>query len=263
MRALVLTTLLAICVASRATAQSPAVPLSKVTPGPEALPTGPAPPIPPAPPVTPTEPPPPEKPAAFVSTMFPDEIEGFEEFPADLQKLVRQSLELTTQNLRYQFGSSDPKAGGMDCSGTMFRVLQGSGVKDVPRQSDEMCRWVMQRAVFYRTEDALSLKDPAFSALKPGDLLFWTGTYETSSPRELPVSHVMIYLGKRKKDGKPVIFGASDGRTYEGQRRNGVSVFDFNLPKRGEKSAFYGYGPIPGLDVTPKPQAGTPAVKAS
>jgi NlpC/P60 family len=209
------------------------------------------------------EPAPPEKNPAAVSSMLPEEIDGFEGFPTDLQNLVRKSLELTTQSLRYQFGSSDPKAGGMDCSGTMFRVLQGCGVKNTPRQSDEMCRWVMQRTVLYRTEDAATLKDPAFSALKPGDLLFWTGTYETTTPRELPVSHVMLYLGKRKKDGKPVIFGASDGRTYEGQRRNGVSVFDFSLPKRGDKSAFYGYGPIPELDLTTKPQSIPPAAKAS
>jgi cell wall-associated NlpC family hydrolase len=189
----------------------------------------------------------PDKKAAAVSSILPEEIEGFDSYPADVQKMLRIALPLTTQNLRYQFGSSDPKAGGMDCSGTVFRVLTDYGIKNVPRQSDEICRWVMQRTVLFRTEDATSLKDPAFSALKPGDLLFWTGTYETSAPRELPISHVMIYLGKRKKDGKPVVFGASDGRTYDNERRNGVSVFDFALPKRGNKSEFYGYGRVPGL----------------
>lgn len=184
---------------------------------------------------------------AAVSSITPEEIEGFETYPAAIQQLIRRSLELTTQNLRYQFGSASPKAGGMDCSGTMYRVLQDSGVKDVPRQSDEICRWVMRRSLLYRTEDTSNLKDKSLSALQPGDLLFWTGTYETSSPRELPISHVMLYLGKRKKDGKPVVFGASDGRTYDGQRRNGVSVFDFVMPKRNGKAAFYGYGPVPGF----------------
>jgi cell wall-associated NlpC family hydrolase len=189
----------------------------------------------------------PDRKAAAVSSILPEEIEGFEDYPADVQKMLSIALPLTTQNLRYQFGSSDPKAGGMDCSGTVFRVLTDCGIKNVPRQSDEICRWVMRRSVLYRTEDAANLKDPAFSALRPGDLLFWTGTYETSAPRELPISHVMIYLGKRKKDGKPVVFGASDGRTYDNERRNGVSVFDFALPKRGKKSEFYGYGRVPGL----------------
>jgi hypothetical protein len=57
----------------------------------------------------------------------------------------------------------------------------------------------------------------------------------------------MLYLGKRKSGDKPVVFGASDGRRYEGQSRCGVSVFDFELPKPGGKVAFYGYGPVPGL----------------
>ena len=195
----------------------------------------------------PAKPSAPDKKAAAVSSMLPEEIQGFETYPAPVQELIRRSLVLTTQNLRYEFGSSDPKAGGMDCSGTMYRVLMDAGLKDVPRQSDEICHWVMRQGMLYRTEDPGNLNESTFSALKPGDLLFWTGTYETSSPRELPISHVMLYLGKRKKDGKPVVFGASDGRTYDQERRNGVSVFDFALPKRGDKAAFYGYGPVPGL----------------
>jgi cell wall-associated NlpC family hydrolase len=196
------------------------------------------------------------KKAAAVSSIAPEELEGFEAYPVETQQLIRRSLELTTQNLRYQFGSADPKAGGMDCSGTMYRVLQDSGIKDVPRQSDEICRWVMRRARLYRTEETSTLKDKSLSALKPGDLLFWTGTYDTSSPRELPISHVMLYLGTRKKDGKPVVFGASDGRSYDGQRRNGVSVFDFVMPKRDGKAAFYGYGPVPGLKTSAPTDAG-------
>ena len=195
-------------------------------------------------------PPPPEKKPAAVSTMLPEELDGIESYPAALQGLVRRALMLTTLNLRYQFGSSSPEAGGMDCSGTMFRLLNDCGLKEVPRQSDEFCRWVMRGTVLYRTEKAVTLKEPMFSALRPGDLLFWTGTYTTSTPRELPVSHVMIYLGKRKKDGRPVVFGASDGRTYDNERRNGVSIFDFSLPRNGDKSAFFGYGPVPGLDLT-------------
>jgi hypothetical protein len=46
--------------------------------------------------------------------------------------------------------------------------------------------------------------------------------------------------------------GASDGRTFEGKQRFGVSVFDFIQPgvhaaaSRGA-SRFVGYGPVPGL----------------
>jgi cell wall-associated NlpC family hydrolase len=234
-------------------------PKPPAAPAPEAKPNAPSAPATSTTPETPlpitgtTPPKQPEKKPAAVSTMLPEEIAGFESYDPKLQELIRESLALTTKNLRYQFGSSDPKAGGMDCSGTMFRVLTDAGLNDVPRQSDEFCRWVMRRTVLYRTEKATSLKDPTFSALKPGDLLFWTGTYDISSARELPISHVMLYLGKRKKDGKPVVFGASDGRTYDNERRNGVSVFDFSLPKKGSKSQFYGYGPVPGFEKSEKP----------
>lgn len=203
-----------------------------------------------------------ERKPALVSTMTPEELHGFADYPPALQEVVRKALELTTRKLRYQFGSSDPKAGGMDCSGTMFCVLKDSGLKAVPRQSDEICRWVMRESVLYRTEHVTSLKNDAFSSLHPGDLLFWTGTYDTGGGREIPISHVMMYLGKRKKDGKAVVFGASDGRTYDGERRNGVSVFDFSLPHRGSKAAFYGYGRIPGIHEQPKEEVRKAIVRA-
>jgi hypothetical protein len=47
--------------------------------------------------------------------------------------------------------------------------------------------------------------------------------------------------------------GASDGRTYEGKQRFGVSVFDFKTapppPSNDAKRSpsFVGYGSIPGL----------------
>jgi cell wall-associated NlpC family hydrolase len=185
-----------------------------------------------------------KRPAA-VSRLTEDEIQGFSSYAPAQQALVREAAELTTLNLTYAFGSCDPRNGGMDCSGTIYHLLQSSGYQDAPRQSDEMLRWIMRRSVLYRTENANDLRSPAFSAMRPGDLLFWSGTYETAAPRHPPISHVMIYLGKLKAGGKPVIFGASDGRTYEGKKRCGVSVFDFILPRAGDKSSFYGYGPLP------------------
>jgi hypothetical protein len=134
----------------------------------------------------------------------------------------------------------------MDCSGTIDYVLTQHGMKDVPRSSDEMCEWVRKRSGLHLAPDGVELTHDAFSALRPGDLLFWTGTYETL-PRKLPVSHIMMYLGTLKKTGKPVVFGSSDGRYYDGRRCSGVSVFDFSMPRAGSKAAFFGYGSIPGM----------------
>lgn len=182
---------------------------------------------------------------AAVSSLNPSDIEGFSEYPKQVRSLVESSLALTHLGLTYNFGGSNPSEGGMDCSGTIYHVLKFQGLKDVPRQSDEMCAWVRDHSQLHLTSTAHSLGDDEFVGLRPGDLLFWTGTYKTD--RKLPITHVMLYLGKLKKNGKPVVFGASDGRYYAGERRSGVSVFDLSLPKDGSEASLYGYGPPPGL----------------
>lgn len=192
---------------------------------------------------------------AAVSSVEPEEIDGFDSYAPQIQALIRKALGLTKQNLTYTFGSADPKRGGMDCSGTIYFLLHDFGFKDVPRSSDEMCGWVQNKTLLHRIQKADSLGHIELSALQPGNLIFWSGTYATA-PRKIPVTHVMLYLGKLKKGGKPVVFGASDGRSYQGQRRTGVSVFDFTLPRSGGAAALYGYGLIPGvgkIEVTPAP----------
>ncbi|MEN3943460.1 NlpC/P60 family protein [Prosthecobacter sp. SYSU 5D2] len=185
-------------------------------------------------------------PVAAVSSIEETDIQGFEHYAPQIQELIRQSLALTKLNLTYTFGSADPKNGGMDCSGAIFFVLSDFGFKGVPRQSNEMAGWVKEKTLLHRVEKADSLSHPEFSSLQPGNLLFWSGTYE-AGPREIPVTHVMLYLGKLKKSGKHVVFGASDGRAYQGKRRTGVSVFDFSLPRSTSSATFYGYGMIPGV----------------
>ncbi|MBE2284190.1 MAG: C40 family peptidase [Prosthecobacter sp.] len=182
---------------------------------------------------------------AAVSTMSIEDISGFEDYPRQVQSLVQSALALTHLELGYLYGSHEPAKGGMDCSGTVYHVLKFQGLKDVPRQSDEMCQWVEKKTQLHLTPTATSFDSAEFAALKPGDLLFWTNTTETK--RKLPVTHVMIYLGKQKKTGKRIVFGASDGRSFEGQRRSGVSVFDFHLPKPEGTTHFHGYGAAPGL----------------
>lgn len=195
---------------------------------------------------------------AAVSTIEPAEIEGFDATPEPIRKLLLAALDLTRKNLTYAYGSTDPASGGMDCSGTIYYLLKQAGFDDVPRQASEQYEWVRQKSHFYavlsKKQDNAELRE-----MRPGDLLFWTGTYRVD--RDPPVTHTMIYLGKRKKDGRRLMVGSSDGRPYDGQRRNGVSVFDFKMPAARNGDAadaattaapdhapdFSGYGPVPGM----------------
>ena len=186
------------------------------------------------------------------ATLSPEAIRGFENYPPKVQQLVTSALELTTRNLDYKYGSADPGNGGMDCSGFVYFVLKQNGVADVPRDSSEQYIWLRRAGKF---EPVVSQKDDSFEFdnLKPGDLLFWTGTY--SIQRDPPITHAMIYLGRERKNGNRVMVGASDGRTYQSQQRFGVSVFDFKMPRadKGEVEdgkvhpRFVGYAHIPGL----------------
>lgn len=56
----------------------------------------------------------------------------------------------------------------------------------------------------------------------------------------------MLYLGKNDQ-GQRLMFGASDGRTYQGKSMWGVSLFDFKLPNPQSSSHFVGYSCIPHL----------------
>jgi cell wall-associated NlpC family hydrolase len=183
-------------------------------------------------------------------SLSPDQIAGYENNPPRVRRILDAGLTLTKQNLGYTYGSADPKNGGMDCSGFIYYVLQQNGFPDVPRDSSQQYVWVREagnfNAVLSRKEDSFEFDD-----LKPGDLLFWRGTYNID--RDPPITHTMIYLGREKRTNKRVMIGSSDGRTYDGKQRWGVSVFDFKMPpppQSGEAKispVFVGYGRIPGL----------------
>jgi cell wall-associated NlpC family hydrolase len=183
-------------------------------------------------------------------SLSPEQIVDYDSYPPKVRQIVEAGLALTKQNLGYTYGSADPKNGGMDCSGFVYYVLQQNGFPDVPRDSSQQYVWVRKggnfKAVVSRKEDSFELDD-----LKPGDLLFWRGTYNID--RDPPITHSMIYLGREKRTNKRVMVGSSDGRTYDGKQRWGVSVFDFKLPpppKSGDAKispVFVGYGRIPGL----------------
>lgn len=177
-------------------------------------------------------------------TLDPEDLADFEKQPTAVQRLLRLGLELTHLDLTYRYGSAEPSTGGMDCSGTIYYLLKSAGIKEPPRDSTGLYLWAEREGTLHRVSP-LTLKDPVMDDLRPGDLLFWEGTYNVL--RNPPISHTMIYLGREKKTGFPVMVGASDGRTYAGVRRNGVSVFDFKLPRTGSSARFVGYARVPGL----------------
>jgi cell wall-associated NlpC family hydrolase len=184
------------------------------------------------------------------ATISASEIEGYEKYPEHIRNVIDMGLDLTKRNLDYKYGSADPASGGMDCSGFVFYVLTQNGVRDVPRDSSQQYIWLRKagtfRAVNSRRDDTFELDE-----LAPGDLLFWTGTY--SIERDPPITHAMIYVGRKKGTNQRVMVGASDGRTYEGESRYGVSVFDFKVARTSKTEEgrltpiFIGYGRIPGL----------------
>jgi cell wall-associated NlpC family hydrolase len=183
-------------------------------------------------------------------TIAPNELSDFDSYAPAVKKIVEKSLDLAGRNLTYKYGSADPASGGLDCSGFVYYVLRENGFTDVPRDSSGQYVWVRKAKTFHAV---ISKNDDSFelAELKPGDLLFWTGTYDVN--RDPPITHAMIYLGKEKNTGRRVMVGASDGRVYRDQSRYGVSIFDFKVSSArrttasGRTPTFVGYGRIPGL----------------
>ena len=120
----------------------------------------------------------------------------------------------------------------------------------MPRDARQQYIWVRKAGTF---EAVLAQRDDSFEldALKPGDLLFWATPYSVS--REPDVIQTMIYIGRDKATNQRLMVGASEGRTYKGQMRKRVTVFDFKIGRTASKasnepaSLFVGYGRIPGL----------------
>ena len=176
------------------------------------------------------------------------DILEFHAQPAGVRTLIESGLALARKDLTYTFGSADPANGGMDCSGFIHYLLRQHGLTQVPRDSSGLYMWARKahgfRAVISRKPDSIEMDE-----LLPGDLLFWIGTYATD--HDPPVTHTMLYLGTEKATGAKIMIGSSDGRTYRGQKRNGVSVFDFTMPRTpaagDQRATFIGYARIPGL----------------
>lgn len=180
---------------------------------------------------------------------------GFDKNPPDVQALIEQALALSRLNLKYTVGSADPAKGGMDCSGTIHHLPIAHGLRNVPRQENTIYTWVWKEG---RSHAVVSprLNSFEFAHLRPGDRLFWSGPYQAKN--DPPFTHVMLYLGKLKSNQRPIMFGASEDRRLAGKTRNGVTLFDFVIPKPESPSRFPGYASIPGL-IPPPAVAKAPA----
>ncbi|NJK93019.1 MAG: C40 family peptidase [Blastochloris sp.] len=221
-------------------------PLPAQTPDPNTPPDNPAPVTATAPNLLP-EPDPSPIPATPPSPPLP--LRGFASLPPRTQELIRAAYQLDARGLGYRYGSADPAQGGMDCSGSVQYLLKTLGWKQLPRASDGFYRWIWQAGTF-KAVNGSTFESFEWAQLQPGDLLFWTGTYEVQKNRDPAISHVMIYLGQDEKSGRRLMFGASEGRRYLDQTKNGVGIFDFILPRPQSNSSkpqprFIGYGRLP------------------
>ena len=160
--------------------------------------------------------------------------------PQRMRAVVAECWRLARQGLSYQFGSMDPSSGGLDCSGTVKYLLDRHGWPRVPRTASDQYVWLQQNGLLQQTSRST---DPGsiLGRLRPGDLLFWRGTYVTN--RWPDVSHVMIYLGRDSRTGMHQMFGASSSKR-RGLHGSQVDVYEFNPAKPG-RSEFIGFGSIP------------------
>jgi len=144
-------------------------------------------------------------------------------------------------HLPYKFGSANPSNGGFDCSGATSYVMKQTGLKP-PRTSAQQFIWLRDQGKIHLIGKKIeSLTDPAFNAILPGDLVFWSGTYTPTDGRTVKISHVGIYLGT-EKDGRHIMACATNGRSYRGKKGNGYGIYDFKLPRKSSKATFVGYG---------------------
>lgn len=170
-----------------------------------------------------------------------NELADFNDYPPAVKELIQEARKLSKKNLTYLYGSADPKNKGMDCSGTINYLLKQNNIQS-PRQANELYLWVQNHGKLHKVSSGFFGKDK-LKDLKPGDLLFWSGTYKVN--RTPPITHVMLYLGKNKYN-QPLMFGSSNGRPYQHKSMYGVSVFDFTYPYY-DSGKLVGYGCIPGV----------------
>lgn len=155
-----------------------------------------------------------------------------------LLSVIRARAEhISKFGLPYKFGGDHPGEGGMDCSGSMQFLLSDIGFKDMPRTSFDQYRWLRKARTLCHSK-SIPNKMGGRKGIKPGDLIFWGGTYKSGHK----VSHVMIYLGQGG-DGNHYMFGAR-GKSKQGLNGSGVDIFRL---ESGFQKGLVGFGSLPGV----------------
>ncbi len=197
--------------------------------------------------------------AFFILAMLPlaqaapivagSDLRGFDELSEGRRELIEAAIKASGEvaGMPYKYSGNGAAEGGFDCSGAMYHVLRKADLKP-PRTSADQFLWVRENSKLHPVPlAARDITHESFAALQPGDLLFWTGTYEPDDARLVKITHVAMFLGYEKKDGRAVMINATDGRTYRGAKVNGYGVCDFRVPAADSKSRLVGYGTPPGL----------------
>ncbi len=178
------------------------------------------------------------------------DLKDFETLEEPRKKLIETAILAAKEvtGMPYLFAGNGAKDGGFDCSGAMYHVLRKVGLNP-PRISYEQFLWVQKDSILHLVSiEAKDLTHASFAKLKPGDLVFWSGTYAPTDNRLTNITHVGMFMGYEKKDGHPVMINASDGRSYRGKKQSGFGVNDFRLPREGGTSVMVGYGTPPKLE---------------
>ena len=115
----------------------------------------------------------------------------------------------------YSFGSHKPIVGKYDCSSFVKETALRANLAILPRDSRS------QFELLHETGKVWLKGDPGWQNLRPGDLIFFSGTYRHRHSN--PISHVMIYAGENQMIGA---------------QSSGVGLFDFTpSPPKGSPGA--------------------------
>lgn len=185
----------------------------------------------------------------FATSVVPYESLLLEGAGSEAKQVILEALRVRSETSwpRYIFGSADPEQGGFDCSGAIHYVLRRSGYNP-PRTSSSQYLWLQEKGKIQKVSpEATSIDHHDYKKLRPGDLVFWSGTYEPTDGRTTPVTHVGMYIGYMKDYERPLMICSSKGRSFNGLRCDGYGVYDFKIPSATSRAKIVGYGPLPKL----------------